>query len=472
MIARRSSSILSQVFVLVLICVLATLALGLGVVALSPPPPPSTVSVASFIKAYSQRSSRDVDVSVSRRPPQFGLGPRSQPETIIAAALAEGLGKPVAEVRVAMGTLTLFGLRPRPNGVAEGQMTIIDVPPAASTTRAQPFSLSALLRNEAIRVPPFFALIRNADGTWSELRPKESLTTPWRLRLLIVFVLALVVVTPLAWLGARRWTRSVRRLAERVDRFDGQTIDQTVCEPTDAAEVQALERAFEALHHRIKSQVEQRTTMLMAVAHDLRTPLTSLRVRSEDAPDELRAGMLRDIVRVERMVEGVLRFAESRSPREDANAVDFHSVVRESIESARHSGGTVEAQLGDACVWGDAVELGRAVDNLIQNAVKFGETVRVTLKTNDQTVRLIITDDGPGVPSEFITRLTDPFFRVDVSRSAATGGLGLGLATANAIVSSHRGRLEFRNPPRGGFEAAMDLPAWGPHIENSDAVPV
>jgi signal transduction histidine kinase len=212
--------------------------------------------------------------------------------------------------------------------------------------------------------------------------------------------------------------------------------------------------------------------MLMAVAHDLRTPLTSLRVRSEDAPQELRAGMLRDIARVERMVDGVLSFAATRAPREDATAVNFCSVVQESVEGAQRSGRAIDSRLGEACVRGNAVELSRAADNLIQNAVKFGRAVRVTVLTDHDVVRLSVRDDGPGVPAEFLTQLTEPFFRVDPSRSAATGGLGLGLATAAAIVAGHQGRLTFRNLPRGGFEASMELPAWSRQFENSDTMPV
>ena len=460
MITGRASPILTQVFALVLICVLATLALGLGVVALSPPPSPSTFLINSFVEAYREGSNEVVAVARSREPPRFWRTPSSQPETLIGASVAEALGKRPDNVRVAMAVPTLFGLVARSEVANRGQMTIIDVPhELRASPGAAPFSMSALLRDERVRVPPFLAAISNADGSWSVLRPREALPTPWHLRIAAVFFLALVVVTPLAWLGARRWTRPVRRLAERVDQFDGQSVGSPACRSSDAAELQALERAFDALRVRIADQVEQRTAMLMAVVHDLRTPLTSLRVRSEDAPLEVRPGMLRDIARVEKMIDGILNFASTRAQREDDAPIDFQSVVREAAGMLQRSGATVHTEINSVWILGNSIELSRAVDNVLQNAIRYGSKIDVKLEHEGSMALLQVRDDGPGVPEELIPKLTDPFFRVETSRSARTGGLGLGLATTNAIVAAHGGSLDFRNLSRG-FEVCLAIPLY------------
>ena len=459
MIYRPLRTIFSQVFVLVLACVVATLALGLGVLAFNPPPPPPTVSIATYVDAIRTGSVERLSVTTSDSAPEFWNRSHGQAETLIGASLASGVGVKPADVRIVITAPSLFGLLPRSGAVERGQMTIIDVPASSQVgRRGAAFDTKLYLRDEAVRVPPFVAVIRQADGRFMQLKPRERLPTAWQLRLLAIFALALATVAPLAWFGARWWTDSIRRLAAHVDRFDFQGVGPPIATAGDPEEVKALELAFEALHERLRAQNEDRVQMLMAVAHDLRTPLTSLRIRSEEVGEDLRSGFIRDLARLEQMIDGILALARARNPKAKDDVVDFCRLVAGLVADAQARGDSVDLEAQPVFVRGSAVDLSRAVDNLLTNARRYATRSAVTITRSDGHVVFCIVDDGQGVPDELIPRLTQPFFRIERSRSVDTGGIGLGLATVEAIVASHAGSLKFENVD-GGFKVEMRLPA-------------
>ncbi|WP_375404448.1 sensor histidine kinase [uncultured Sphingomonas sp.] len=452
-------TIFAQVFALVLACVIVPLTLGLGVLALSPPPPPPTVSIATYVDAYRTKSDTRLALTISSSPPSFWSGGRGQAENLIGASLASGVGLKRSDVKVVITAPSMYGLVPRSGASERGQMTIIDVPASLRITRAGPaFDMNRYLRSEEVRMPPFIAAIRETDGRFLQLQPRERPPTAWQLRLLTIFGLSLLLVVPLAWFGARRWTNSIRRLATRVDGFDSQDAGPSVVKPGDADEVKALEHAFEALHRRVRVQIKERLQMLMAVAHDLRTPLTSIRIRSEDVEQDLRAGFRKDIARLERMVDGILAFARAQNPKTGGGVVDLRQLVADLVAEAVARGDHVTLIAQPALVMGDAVELSRVIDNLLQNARRYATNSLVKIENSGGNTILSVIDDGPGVPETLISRLTEPFFRVERSRSIDTGGIGLGLATVKAIIESHEGHLKFRNS-KEGFTVEIVLPA-------------
>jgi signal transduction histidine kinase len=265
-------------------------------------------------------------------------------------------------------------------------------------------------------------------------------------------------VAPLAWLGARRWTDSIRRLAAHAERLDVHVPSPAVTTARDPEEVKALEHAFRSLHERLRAQLDERMQLLMAVAHDLRTPLTSLRIRSEDVDGSLRDGFIRDLARLEQMIDGILTFARAQNPQRKEEIIDVCRLVADLVADARGRGEEVALEGQQVFVSGSAPDLSRAVDNLLTNASRYASRAAVTVTNSAGVAILCVLDDGPGVPEEMIPRLTEPFFRVERSRSLDTGGIGLGLATVAAIVRSHGGSLKFENVD-GGFKVEVRLPA-------------
>lgn len=454
----RPTTIVSQAFALVFTSVVATLALGFGVLALSPPPPPATVSIAAYIKAYRANDAGGVKRTRSSQTPANWNGASSQAELLIANTLAGALDLPTSAIRVTMAVPTPFGLEPRSASVQRGQLTIIDIPHALQFSRdGKPTDVGQLLRSPAMRVPPFIVAIRQPDGGFVVLTPHEPFPTAWQLRLLATFGLALVVMGPLAWLGTRRWTQAVRALAARVDAFDGTAIVAQVTRPGDAQEVRGLEAAFDALHRRIKAQTDERAQMLMAVAHDLRTPLTSMRIRSEAIDEPLRSGFIRDIARMETMVGGVLDYARSPAPADSHEAVDLARLVGDLVAEARLRGQQLTQAIEPALVKGSASDLSRMIENLLSNVARYATSAHVSVAADQDVVALCVIDDGPGVPADALTKLAEPFFRVEPSRNSATGGVGLGLATVAAVVKAHSGAIRFENLS-SGFKVEIKLP--------------
>lgn len=446
----RLNSIFSQTVALVFTCVLATLGFGFGVLAFSPAPPPLTVNIEDYILAYKGKSDASVSVETVDAPPPFWGSPKGQAEALISRSLAGGLGISPHNVRVVTLTPSLFGFIPRSRASGRGQLTIIDVPmPFKPQANGRPLDIARFLREDKVRLPPFLAVIRKANDQYIVLKPQETFPSAWQLRLAAIFGLSLVVVGPLAWMGARQWTDSIRRLATRVNAFDGKDTSVSVTRAGDAQELHDLERAFEALQDRVKAQIEERIRLLMAVAHDLRTPLTSIRIRSEDVDEPLRLGFIRDVGRLEHMVNGIIAFSKAQVPHDLDEIVDLTRLVNDAVSDARMRGQSVEVQAEDVFVKGNAVDLARVLENLLSNAARYATACEVSLTVDEAGATLAVADNGPGVPEHLITRLTEPFFRVDQSRNASTGGTGLGLATVKAIIDAHEGRLDLKNGGNG-----------------------
>jgi signal transduction histidine kinase len=452
-------SVFPQVLALLLICVAITVASGLGVIAFSPTPPPPTVSIATFLHAYKTGADEEISIRESDSPPRFWYEKRGQAEILIGKGLADALGVEPTNVKVEITAPALYGLPTNAGAADRGQITIIDVPTSLQfAPSGQRFNINRFLQDEEVRVPPFVAVVKLDSGRYLELRPRERFPTPWQFRLLVIFFASILATAPLAWYAAYRWTRPIRLLAARIDQFDGDDPGPSVTTANDASEVSALERAIESLHERLQSQISERLRMLMAVAHDLRTPLTSLRIRSEEAAEPVRAGLVKDIARLDQMIEGILAFAHLHGPPQDREIFDCAQLTSDLVAEAIALGGEVEFVGEEVWVEGNRSDIARAIENVLSNARRYGGRTGVTLYRRNEEAVLRIVDNGPGVPEDLIPRLTEPFYRMEGSRSSDTGGVGLGLATVNAIIHAHEGSLTFENVSEG-FAVEMRFPA-------------
>jgi signal transduction histidine kinase len=301
------------------------------------------------------------------------------------------------------------------------------------------------------------------DGRWLNVetllpRPSPAAALPSLIGTGVMAVAISVIVA----LMIRRMTRPMADLAAAAERLGRGEAVPPVPErgPED---VRLTTRAFNRMHGRLQRFVQDRTRMLAAISHDLRTPLTSLRLRAEFVDEEeTRTKILETLDEMERMTEATLAFAREEARREDTRTVDLAALVESLCEDLRDLDMDVTYNGPPSLLYPcRSVSLKRAARNLIENAVTYGERARVTLARADQEVSIAIEDDGPGIPEADFERVFAPFVRLEESRSQETGGIGLGMAIARSIVRGHGGDIALANRREGGLRVTIHLPRVG-----------
>src|SRR5262249_7169752 len=228
------------------------------------------------------------------------------------------------------------------------------------------------------------------------------------------------------------------------------------------AELGRAAHAFNRMQSRLKSFVDDRTAFVGAISHDLRTPLTRLRFRIEDVPDNLREGMLGEVDEMEQMISSVLNFIRDASEPGTREQIDLSTLVEDVIEDAVFVGKDVKlAQTERAPVEVDALGMRRLLGNLVENAVKYGEKAEVHLFTDEQEAIAEIRHNGPGLPEDELERVFQPFYRAPPARASTKHGTGLGLAVCRSIARAHGGDVKLVRGQRG-LVAQLRLPlAYG-----------
>ncbi len=299
------------------------------------------------------------------------------------------------------------------------------------------------------------------DGRWLNvvtpiLPPPVAWGPPYFLSLgLMALAISAVVV-----LMVRRITRPMAALAlaaEQVGRGE-QLAPLAEAGPADLRQTIA---AFNRMQARLGRFVADRTRMLAAISHDLRTPITTLRLRAEFIDDpETRERILATLEEMQRMTEATLAFAREEAAVEPTRRVDLAALVESVAADLADLGHDVAFAPALAAPYPcRSVALKRAVRNLIENAIRYGQRARVSLEAGLDEVRIVVEDDGPGIPPAEQERVFEPFVRLEESRSDATGGIGLGLAIARSIAHGHGGDITLANRPEGGLRAVLHLPA-------------
>ena len=257
----------------------------------------------------------------------------------------------------------------------------------------------------------------------------------------------------------RRQVQPIRRLALAAERF-GKGLQQPDFKPQGAREVRQAARAFLRMRERIRRQISQRTEMLAGVSHDLRTPLTRMKLQLAMIEDGEAAGELKaDIDDMERMIEGYLAFVRGEGGEAPAET-DLDALVDSALAGARRGGRSL-ALRNRAPGLRPVLRAGavkRALANLIDNALRHGRSALLTVSRSGGNVVITLDDDGPGIPADRREAAFRPFFRLDEARSPDTGGVGLGLAVARDSVRNHGGNIELADSPLGGLRARMTLP--------------
>ncbi len=289
---------------------------------------------------------------------------------------------------------------------------------------------------------------------------RDAFEPPTTLRLVAIGGAVLAVVLIVAVAAARVFAAPVRRLAHAADRL-GQDLDAPpLREDSGPSELRAAARAFNRMQARLRSFIADRTRMLAAISHDLRTSLTRLRLRMELIEDEeVRAKATRDLEEMQAMLEATLAFARDDAKGEPRVALDVAGLAQTACDAFADAGHvTSYAGPEHLRLQGRPTALRRLLDNLIDNAVKYGGGAEVTLRAAGDTVEIDVADRGPGIPAGEKEKVFEAFYRIDASRSRETGGTGLGLAVARSIARAHGGDVTLHDREGGGLVATLRLP--------------
>lgn len=377
-----------------------------------------------------------------------GSSPVPQASTIQHASASEAPSSPAAEARAA----------PSAN-VA----TAASTPVMLGTPQPVPFRRERATLFDMASPPfiegDFIAAARQPDGSWLAVAPRaEPFPNAWQKRVMLWFALSLAIVSPLAWLFARRIVVPLRDFARAAEQL-GRDPSATILPLSGPAEIGRAANAFNQMRNRLRSFVDDRTAMVGAISHDLRTPLTRLRFRIEDVPDEQRGGLLREVSEMEAMISQVIAFIRDASTPGPRERVDFAELVAGSVADARMIGANVLIERSaNIPVDVDPVGIRRLLGNLLENAIKYGESakVRVLLREGEAVAEII--DAGPGIPEDEFDRAFEPFYRSDAARNSGRNGSGLGLTVCRSIARAHGGDVSFTHANEG-FVARVTVPA-------------
>lgn len=299
------------------------------------------------------------------------------------------------------------------------------------------------------------------DGRWINTREVTGEKSPWWRPLWFSIPVSTLPVLVIVFIFVRRILRPIKALADAAERVSrGEHVGPLpVSGPREAREVTI---AFNIMQERLRRFIEDRTRMLAAISHDFRTPLTSLRLRTELIDDpELRAAMRRSLDDMSVMAEETLRFSRDDSVNEDTQETDLAALLREVVDDQAVLQHRIALQAPASLPYRcRPLAIKRAITNLVDNAVRYGEHVRIDLRRDEQgQIVIALRDDGPGIPPEQIADAFEPFVRLDPARNRDNGGTGLGLTIARSCVEAHGGSLTLANHAEGGLAATIVLPA-------------
>lgn len=308
--------------------------------------------------------------------------------------------------------------------------------------------------------------LRLPDGEWLNVATPVPPLRPWHSpTFLIAFALMTAVAALLTLWAVRRLTAPVRVLAAAAEAL-GRDVNAPPLPEDGPLEVATAAAAFNTMAARIRRFVADRTEMLTAIGHDLRTPITRLKLRTEFMEDdEQRRKMLADLEELEAMVSATLAFGRDAKASEPVSALDLPALLRTVLDEAGDARPEAAEQLayeGPAhlVVRARPLSLKRAFANLVANAVNYAGGARVRLSAASGGMLTVeVEDDGPGIPAAELDRVFEPFHRGEPSRNRETGGVGLGLPIARNILRAHGGDVVLANRPTGGARATVTLPA-------------
>lgn len=306
----------------------------------------------------------------------------------------------------------------------------------------------------------YVALIQLTDGSWLSFTPPErtwGLNT--NMRIAVIIVLGLIATLMVAWIATRQLALPLQRFASAARRFGG----DLRAPPIDVEgphEIRQAIIAFNAMQAQIQHFIGERTHMLAAISHDLRAPLTRMRLRSEFMEDlDHQRKLIRDVEEMQSMINAALAFFREETQPEQTTAFDLSELLQTIVDDYLDQQINVDFTGPSHLVYhGRPLGIKRVIVNLLDNATTYGQNPCIALSADDHSICIEVSDDGPGIPEAALERVFDPFFRLEASRNRNTGGVGLGLSAARAIVREQGGELTLSNRNGPGVVARVALP--------------
>lgn len=323
-----------------------------------------------------------------------------------------------------------------------------------TSTVNRPFRISGDTQEKWIQIA-----VQLENGVLNISLPQRRLFSSSSYIFLMWMITVSMILLVIAILFMRNQIRPIRRLAIAADRF-GKGRDTTNFKVEGAMEVRQAGQAFVDMSRRIQRQISQRTAMLAGVSHDLRTPLTRLKLQlamlGDNNPDV--TAMKGDIVDMERMIGGYLDFVRGEG-EEQAEKLNINLLIGKVVDAARRQGHEFTVTITeDINLVLRPMAIERCLTNLVTNACKYADHVWVAAKRTDHYIEIAVEDNGPGIPPEQYDEVFKPFYRVDSSRNTQTGGVGLGLPIAMDIVHAHGGHIALSPSKHGGLKVTVTLP--------------
>jgi two-component system osmolarity sensor histidine kinase EnvZ len=324
---------------------------------------------------------------------------------------------------------------------------------ALSERLAQPFQIDTANLGEALAI-----LVQMDDGVLTVTTLRERVTSTTTFIFIMWMGVVSLVLLAISILFLRNQVKPIRNLAIAAEAF-GKGRDAEDFKAWGATEVRQAAHAFQDMRARIQRHMAQRTEMLAGVSHDLRTPLTRMRLQLEMLPQDKHVGdLLADVVEMEAMVQGYLAFARNQGT-EVAVETNLPQLLEQVVANARRTGAEIDLVAED----GILVPLHpnaftRCITNLVDNARRYATHVVISAKRVGQMIEITVDDDGPGIPPDKRDEVFHPFRRLEESRNPESGGSGLGLAIARDVMRSHGGEITLSDAPAGGLRALLKLP--------------
>ncbi|PPU77757.1 MULTISPECIES: ATP-binding protein [Xanthomonas] len=452
---RRGLSIFARTFVLLAVALLTAQGVGIALLVLRTPvyePPVHPPEVVALLSTRMPAGTRSLTVTDHTQAPSPPVG--QVRDRVAEMLLAHWLGVDRQRMR--------FYRSADARGDAGSLPASADA--ARSAVSEGSSGLPADWENERLTpaVPlldGFTAALQQPDGRWRTVQsPPRRLSAEFKTHVVLLFLAGLLVNVPLAWWFSRALSAPIQRFAEAADRL-GRNPEAPALQRSGPPEIVRAADSFNAMQARLNRLINERTHMVAAIAHDLRTPLARLSFRLDDLQPPLREKALADLEEMKAMISAALDFIQNDRHRGARAPLDLRLLVESVVDNATDIGADAALLPGPAITLeGDPLALRRAVMNLLENALKYGQRPRLHLQRDGEDGVLWIDDDGPGIDPMQREQLLLPFVRGESSRNRGTGGIGLGLSVAHSIVLAHGGDLRLDNRAEGGLRVTVRLP--------------
>lgn len=440
---RIPDSIFSRTLLLILTTVLLLTAVNVGIILLRSPPFATPITANEVARLLNDKPIAKLAPfqrnQVAVLPSEFRSGDRGD---VIAIAIARRLGVLPEGVRVRR--MAMRG--PSPPGMEEQLRREFRLYAADGDFNPSIFG-------------PFSVAQQHPDGHWTIVSslPTDTFLN-WRYGLITRILLTLLAVLPIAWMFARRLARPIRSFAQAADQL-GRLRRAEPLAVKGPQEIRQAVAAMNDMQTRLRRYLAERTSMIGAIAHDLRTPLSRLQFHLARAPDDVRIRAEGEIEEMEKLITATLEFVQNEGRPRVREQVDLGLLVEGVVDDFADLGHDVRTvAVEPTTISGDPILLRRLFANLIGNAVTYGSKTQASLEVMDGQAIVEIADSGPGLESIDLERAFEPFYRAESSRNRATGGMGLGLAIVKDAALAHGGEVSLSNRPGGGLVARVVLP--------------